>query len=91
MHNNKGILPSKSGRGGPRINENISSDSPNSSALSLDLSFDESCSKSRKLANIKKVPDDARLDSYCQWPLHDPKHPHCVLCKAKSHTSVVDT
>ena len=87
MHNNKGILLSKSGRGGPRINENISSDSPNSSALS----FDESCSKSRKLANIKKVPDDARLDSYCQWPLHDSKHPHCVLCKAKSHTSVVDT
>ena len=90
MHNNKAILPSKSGRGGPRINENISSDSPNSSALSLDLSFDESCSKSRKLANIKKVPDDARLDSYCQWPLHDPKRPHCVLCKAKSHISAVD-
>lgn len=86
MHNNKAILPSKSERGGPRINENISSDSPNSSALS----FDESCSKSRKLANIKKVPDDARLDSYCQWPLHDPKRPHCVLCKAKSHISVVD-
>ena len=61
VHNNKAILPSKSGRGGPRINENISSDSPNSSTLSLDLSFDESCSKSRKLANIKKVPDDARL------------------------------
>ena len=45
VHNNKAILPSKRGRGRPRVNENISYDSPNSSVLSLDLSIDESCSR----------------------------------------------
>ena len=42
VHNNKAIPSSKRGRGRPRINENISYDSPNSSVLSLDLSIDES-------------------------------------------------
>ena len=52
VHNNKAILPSKRGKVRPRINEDISYDSPNSSVLSLDLSIDESCSRPRKLANI---------------------------------------
>ena len=84
VHNNKAMLPSKRGRGRPRINENISHDSPNSSVLSLDLSIDESCSRPRKLANIQRVPDDVRLDGYFHWPLHNLKRPHCVLCKAKT-------
>ena len=84
VHNNKAILSSKRGRGRPRINENISYDSPNSSVLSLDLSIDESCSRLRKLANIQRVPDDVRLDGYFHWPLHTPKRPQGVLCKAKA-------
>ena len=86
-HNNKAILPSKRGRRRPRINENISYDSPNSRVLSLDLSIDESCSRTRKLANIQRVPDDVRLDGYCHWPLHDPKRPYCAPCKAKTRIS----
>ena len=90
VHSNKAILPSKKERGRPFINENISSDSPNLSELSLDLSIDESCNRPRKLANIKKVPDNIRLDGYCHWPLHDPKYPHCALCKAKTRVSCKD-
>ena len=87
MHNNKAILPTKRGRVRPRINENISYDSHNSSILSLDLSIEESCSRPRKLTNIQRVPDDVPLHGYCHWPLHNPKLSHCSLCKPKTRSS----
>ena len=87
VYNNKAILPSKRGSVRPRINENISYDSHNSSVLSLDLSIEESCSRPRKLTNIQRVPDDVPLDGYCHWPLHKPKRSHCALCKGKTRRS----
>ena len=76
VHNNKAILLSKRGRGQLRINENISSDSPNSNVLSLDSSIDESFSRPRRMASIKKVPNDVRLEGYFHWLLHDRKRSH---------------
>ena len=87
VHNTKAILSTKRGRGQPCINENISFHSPNSSVTSLDLPIDENCSRPTKMTNIKKISDDVRFDGYFHWPLHDPRRPHCALCKAKTHIS----